>query len=67
VQIAFLIAQVDVDGSFFDQQDFILPEVPMPWKFVSGRDVFGSQDKVPGTIVFWAYLQHEVPMVRLSP
>jgi hypothetical protein len=67
MQIAFPIPQANVNASFFDPQNFILPEVLVPWKFVSGSHVFGSEDKVLRTIVFRADLQHEVPMVRLSP
>ena len=67
MQIAFLIPQVNVNGSFFNPQKFILREVLVPWKLVSGNHVFGSHDKALRTIVFWADFQHEVPMVRLSP
>jgi hypothetical protein len=67
VQIAFLVPQVNVNSSFFNPQKFILREVLVPRKFVSGNHVFGSHDEVLRTIVFWADLQHEVAMVRLSP
>jgi hypothetical protein len=58
---------VNVNGSFFDPQKFILREVLVPWKFVSGNHFFGSHDKMLRAVVFWADLQHEVPMVRLPP
>src|SRR5580692_5107559 len=67
VQIAFLVSQMNVNGSFFDIHNFILPEVLVRWKFVSGSHVLGSHNKVLRTIVFWADFQNEVPGRRLSP
>jgi hypothetical protein len=58
---------MNVNGSLFDIQNFILAEVFVHGKFVSGNDVLGSHDKVLRTVVFWADLQHEVPRRRLSP
>jgi len=58
---------VNVNGSFFNPKKFILREVLMSRKFVSGNHVFGPHDKALRTVVFWADFQHEVPMVRLSP
>ena len=56
-----------MNGSFFNPKKFILREVLMSRKFVSGNHVFGPHDKALRTVVFWADFQHEVPMVRLSP
>jgi hypothetical protein len=67
VQIAFLVSQMNVNGSFFDIQNFILSEVLVRWKFISGSHVLGSHNKVLRTIVFGADLQNEVPRRRLPP
>jgi hypothetical protein len=67
VQIAFLVSEMNVNGSFFDIHNFILPEVLVRWKFVPWNNVLGSHNKVLRTIVLWADLQHEVPRRRLSP
>jgi hypothetical protein len=67
VQIAFLIPQVNVNGSSYDIENFILPEVLVRWKFVPWSDVLGTHNKVLRTTVFWADLQDEVPGRRLSP
>ena len=67
VQIAFLISQMNVNRSFFDVQNFILPEVLVRWEFVSRSHVLGSHNKALRTIVFWADFQDKVPGGRLSP
>jgi hypothetical protein len=67
VQIAFLVSQMNVNGSFFDIQNFILPEVLVRWKFVSGSHVFGAQNEVLRAVVLRADLQHKFSRRRLSP
>jgi hypothetical protein len=67
VQIAFLVSQMNMNGSFFDIQNFILPEMLVRWKFVSGSDVLSSHNEVLRTVVFRADLQHEIPRRRFSP
>jgi hypothetical protein len=66
VQIAFLVSKVNVNDSFFDIYNFILPEVLVCWKFVSGSHVLGSHNEVLRTVVSWADLQHEVSRRRFS-
>src|SRR5580704_18954505 len=67
VLIAFLFSQMNVNGSFFDKHKFILLEVLVRWKFVSGSHVLRSHDKLLRTIVFGADLQDEVAWGRLPP
>src|SRR5580704_5007575 len=58
---------MNVNGSFFDIHKFILLEVLVRWKFVSGSHVLRSHDKLLRTIVFGADLQDEVAWGRLPP
>jgi len=58
---------MNVNGSFFDIDDFILPEVFVRWEFVPWSNVLGSHNKVLRTIVYWADLEYEVPWRTLSP
>ena len=67
VQIALLVSQMNVSDSFFDQQNFILPEVFVHWYFVSSSHVFGAQYEVARAVVFRADLQHKFSRRRLSP
>jgi hypothetical protein len=67
MQIAFLAPKMNVNGSSFDIQNFILPEVLVHWKFVPWSHLLGSHNKVLRTIVFWADLQHESARGRFSP
>lgn len=67
MQIAFLISQVNMNGPFFDVNEFILPKVFVEWKFVSGMHVFRDHNKMLGTIILGADLQHEVAGRGLSP
>ncbi len=58
---------MNVNGSLYDVQNFILPEVPVRWKFVAWSQVLGSHNKVLRAIVFRADLQNEIPGRRLAP
>ena len=58
---------MNVNSSFFDIHKFLLPEVLVRWKFVSGSHVLRSHDKLLRTIVLEADLQDEVARGRLSP
>jgi hypothetical protein len=58
---------MSVNRSFQDIQNFILAEVLVHGKFVSGMHVLGAHDKVLGTVVFWTDLQDEVAGRRLTP
>jgi len=61
MQVAFLIAELDMDRSRLDEHDFVLPEVLVPWYLVSKNKVFRSQHLMLRTIVFRADFQHWRP------
>src|SRR5215471_11627770 len=56
VQIAFLVSHMNMSGSFFDQQNFILPQVFVQWYFVFGNHVFGAENQVLRAVVLRAHL-----------
>src|SRR5215471_9184009 len=67
VQIAFLVSHMNMSGSFFDQQNFILPQVFVQWYFVFGNHVFGAENQVLRAVVLRAHLQDKFSGRRLSP
>jgi hypothetical protein len=54
VQIAFLVPQMNVNGSSYNIENFILPEVLVRWEFVPWSDVLGTHNKMLRTIVLGA-------------
>ena len=50
VQIALLVSEMNVNGSFFNIENFIRPEVFVRWEFVPWCNVLSRHDKVLRTI-----------------
>lgn len=67
VKIAFLVSQMNVHGSSYDIQNFILSKVFVCRKFVPWIDILGSHNKVLRAVVLGADLQDEVTRRRLTP
>src|SRR5580658_1496850 len=59
MQIAFLVPQMNVNGSFLDQQNFILPLVLVRRYRVSWNHLSGKQHEMLRPIVFRADLEDE--------
>src|SRR5215472_9418287 len=58
---------MNMSGSFFDQQNFVLPQVFVQWYFVFGNHVFGAENQVLRAVVLRADLQDKFSGRRLSP
>src|SRR5579864_5780778 len=67
MQIALLVAHMSVNGSFHDIQNFILSEVLVHWKFISGSHVLRYHNEMLRAIIFGADFEYELPRRRLSP
>src|SRR5260370_42549427 len=67
VEVAFLAAEVDVNGARFDHDNFILAEMFVQRYFVSGMHVFRSENKMLGAIVLRTDLEHEGSGRRIAP
>ena len=67
VQIAFLVPQMNVSCSFFDEQNLILSQMFVGWYFVSWMHVFGHQNEVLRAVVLRADLQYKFARRKVSP
>src|SRR5579864_5832828 len=67
MEVAFLVAKVDVNGARFDVDNFILAQMFVKGNFVAGMNVFRSKDEVAGAIVLRTDLEHECCGRRIAP
>jgi hypothetical protein len=56
MQIAFLIAHLNMDHSRLDHNSLVLTEMLMSRDHVTGQQIFGSQHRVLGAVILRADL-----------
>src|SRR5580700_330759 len=66
MQIAFLVSETSVNGSFLDQQNFILPQVFVRWNSISWSQLSGEHHEMLRTVVFRTDLDDEPSRVRFA-
>ena len=67
MEVAFLVAEVDVSGSGVDGDNFILAQMFVEHDFVSGMQVLRSEDEMLGTVVLRTDFEHECSRRRITP
>jgi hypothetical protein len=70
MQIALLISNMSVDGSFFDKHDLVLLKMLMGWYGIAGSNLARRENQMSGAIGFGSYFEDEsagVDLARLRP
>jgi hypothetical protein len=67
MEVAFLIAEVDMNGARVDGDNFILAQMFVERYFVSGMQVFCSKDEMLRAVVLRADFEHESSGRRIAP